>query len=236
MEVKNSVAVRVPVVLLDSSGNPVTGTAFGSVTASVEKSDGSTVALTVTGADWTENTSGGFNGGGKYTLLLPSSALNLNGPLTYAVKVAGARHYFGTLKVVAQEEADSYAAIAAVQTTVNSTATQAGLDSVNSNIAILDARVQQTELAVGSTATQTGLDAVNSNVAILDARIQQVEDVLDDIRSFEAGRWKIFTTGPDANRIVYYKEDGVTVLAKFDLKDIAGSPTYAAAFERLPVP
>lgn len=52
---------------------------------------------------------------------------------------------------------------------------------------------------------------------------------------YETGRWKIFTTGPDANRMVFYEDDGVTVLKKFDLFDSSGSPAVTAVLERDPV-
>lgn len=61
---------------------------------------------------------------------------------------------------------------------------------------------------------------------------------LDDIPTilqYNQGRWKIHTSGPDANRIVIYEEDGTTVLRKFDLKDSAGAATSTAPYEREPV-
>lgn len=206
IEVKRNISARLPVILVDSANSPVAGVAFGAVTATVEKADGTTQAVTVTVSDWAENTTGAFNGAGKYTILLPASALDTNGTLSYAVKVASALIYVNVIKVVANEEADTYTAVAGVQTTVDSAATQAGLD------------------------------AVNDNISILDARVQSQEDQINTIFQFTAGRWKIFSTGPDANRIVYYEEDGITVVAKFDLKDLTGSPTYQAAFERVKVP
>jgi len=60
-------------------------------------------------------------------------------------------------------------------------------------------------------------------------------DYTKDIYQYEQGRWKIFTTGPDANRMVFYEDDGTTVLKKFDLLDSAGSPTTSSPFERDPV-
>jgi hypothetical protein len=54
------------------------------------------------------------------------------------------------------------------------------------------------------------------------------------LRRINEGRWKIFTSGPDANRLVLYSNDGTTVLQKWDLKDAAGSPATTNIFERIP--
>jgi hypothetical protein len=61
---------------------------------------------------------------------------------------------------------------------------------------------------------------------------------LTTLLSFHQGTWIIQTAGPDANRIVYYAEDGVTVLAKFDLKHADGtawSPVAGANTQRVKV-
>lgn len=99
----------------------------------------------------------------------------------------------------------------------------------------LDVAISTVASDVAGLATQAGLDAVNGNVAILDARVQTQQDAINRLTSFTEGRWKIYTTGADANRIVYFSQDGTTVLAKFDLKDVSGNATYKSAFERVPV-
>lgn len=58
----------------------------------------------------------------------------------------------------------------------------------------------------------------------------------EDARQALLGRWVIFTSGPDANRLVMYADDGVTVLQKFDLKDANGNPSTNAPFSRIPTP
>lgn len=71
-------------------------------------------------------------------------------------------------------------------------------------------------------AIQTTVNATATDVAIL--------------KSYEQGRWKVVTTGPDANRLVLYSPiDNVTPLIKFDLKDNTGAPTSLNPFERYPV-
>ncbi len=61
------------------------------------------------------------------------------------------------------------------------------------------------------------------------------EDYILDLYQHSFGKWIIQTTGPDANRLVLYKEDGTTVLKKFDLFDSSGAPTAVNPFSRDPV-
>lgn len=58
---------------------------------------------------------------------------------------------------------------------------------------------------------------------------------LSDLRDEAIGKWEILTTGPDANRLVLYRVDGITVLKKFDLQDVGGSPNFNNPFKRIPV-
>jgi len=55
------------------------------------------------------------------------------------------------------------------------------------------------------------------------------------MRQLQEGRWKIHTSGADANRLVLYASDGVTAIQKWDLKDAGGSATAGSnVFERVP--
>ncbi len=65
--------------------------------------------------------------------------------------------------------------------------------------------------------------------------ISTVLTAVQQIQAFSEGKWKIFTTGPDANRLVVYDTDGTTVLKKYDLVDRNGIATYINPFARLPV-
>lgn len=61
-----------------------------------------------------------------------------------------------------------------------------------------------------------------------------VDDILD-LKDEAFGKWQIFTSGPDANRLVLYRADGVTVLKKFDLADAAGAATSINPYRKTPV-
>ena len=55
------------------------------------------------------------------------------------------------------------------------------------------------------------------------------------LRQLQEGRWKIHTTGPDANRLVLYGSDGITPIQKWDMLDSSGTPTAGVnVFERVP--
>jgi hypothetical protein len=58
--------------------------------------------------------------------------------------------------------------------------------------------------------------------------------LFDDAAEANLGRWQIFASGPNANKLILYKSDGVTILRSFDLKDAVGDPTYTNPFARIP--
>lgn len=209
IEYKQSVAAFVPVRIFDQGGVPQGGIAFGAVQAAVQKSDGSTAVVSVTIADWTEITTGAFGGAGVYALKLPASALNLPGYLTFAVATPGNKIHVGAIKVVANEEVDTFTRIGA----------PAGA-SVSADIADTNADVA----------------TVNTNVLALSAGQTSILNVVNTLKKYEEGRWKIHITGPDANRLVLYDTDDVTPLLKFDLKDSGGAATFFNPFERVPFP
>lgn len=59
-------------------------------------------------------------------------------------------------------------------------------------------------------------------------------DTVIDLKNLLFGTWEIKTTGPDANKMVFTAPDGVTVVLKVALTDIAGLPTVLNAFKRTP--
>lgn len=57
-----------------------------------------------------------------------------------------------------------------------------------------------------------------------------VEEQISFIKSIEGGRWKINTS---TNKMIFYKDDNVTQIAEFDLKDSDGSASSSSVFERV---
>ena len=208
LEYKQGISKFVPVRIFDQGGEPVGGLAFGLVTAAVQKADGSTAVVPVTISDWTEITTGAFSGSGVYALRLPVGALDQPGLLTYAVSTPSNRVHVGAIKVVANEEVDTFTRIGAPV-----------LSSISADIA----------------GVKTDVGTVNTNVLALQAGQTSILSVVSLLKKYEEGRWKIHITGPDANRLVLYDTDDVTPLLKFDLKDSGGADTFFNPFERVPV-
>lgn len=67
------------------------------------------------------------------------------------------------------------------------------------------------------------LDDLFTVVTAMDARIQGIYDI-------QFGRWKIIN-----NQMIFYKDDNVTEIVRYNLLDDAGNPSIDAVFERLKV-
>jgi hypothetical protein len=209
LEYKQSVAKFVPVRIFDQGGTPVGGVAFGQVTATIQKADGSTSNLSVVLADWSEVTTGAFAGSGTYLLRLSAANLDQPGLLTYAVSTPSNKIHVGAIKVVANEEIDTFNRIGAPV-----------FSTISADIA----------------GVKTDVAGVQTSVSTLAAGQTSIQTVVDLLKKYEEGRWKIHISGGDANRLVLYDTDDVTPLLKFDLKDSGGAATFINPFERVPFP
>lgn len=167
IEIKKDVASRVPVRLFAGS-TAESGTAYTDITVRVIKADGATTEYNPSSGDWTIFNTGVALNTGLYQLTLKTTDTSVVGSLTYIVKSSTSDAFVGHVKVVANEEADTYTKVV-------------------------------------------------------------------DLQDEALGKWQVFTTGPDANRLVLYRQDGVTVLKKFDLADANGSPAVVNPFRRTPV-
>lgn len=92
-----------------------------------------------------------------------------------------------------------------------------------------------TSLAVGDYTAQYSLvDTIARTFSGLEdifVRDIATQTDLSIVKKIETGRWKIV-----ANQMLFYDDDGVTVLYTFDLKDAAGSPSMTSVFERIIAP
>lgn len=168
IEVKQGTLVRVPVRLFTGT-TPVSAVPNTGITVMIIKADATSLSYTPTAANWAIYDTGIASGTGTYQLRLQTTDVDIPGTLMYLVKSATSDTFVGSVKVVANEEADTFS---------------------------------------------------------------RVTDMHDET----FGKWRIFTTGPDANRLVMYRPDGVTVLKKFDLKTASGAPTVVNPFIRDPLP
>ena len=298
------------------------------------RSDTTRDAYYLSSSDWVEcSGSNASRGAGVYQLNLKTSDTSVTGPLIYFVKHSGSDFHCGSIKVVANEESDTYTRIglptnmslstdvaflsaaltgvsASLRTetltsrdllTAQLTSTSASLwtemSAVDSN---LSAAIVNTSASLrieilnnGTTSTQdftAAIDALSSSLRletltakdVLSAEIVATSaslriEILDTestlagvmaivssslaqgitystsataanittlsgtlgqqltrLRQGSEGRWKIHTTGPDANRMVFYAADGVTEMYKVNLLDSSGNPTSNSPFERVP--
>src|SRR5689334_2038580 len=115
IQLKQSVAARAPVRLLDSTGAPVTGVVAGSVTATLYYADGTTASPTVSG-NWHETAGGG------YQLTITPSVL---GPVQLLIVVAGANDFLGVYDCVADFASDAVTSANAATAAASAASTSA---------------------------------------------------------------------------------------------------------------
>jgi hypothetical protein len=93
----------------------------------------------------------------------------------------------------------------------------------------VDTKVTVDEIRADYTTARAGkIDTIASDTGSLAAGLQEILE-------YQVGKWEIQVTGPDANRLILYRPDGVTVLKKFDLQNANGDPTFINPFKRIPV-
>jgi hypothetical protein len=63
----------------------------------------------------------------------------------------------------------------------------------------------------------------------LSSTLTMVSGTVSQLYDMNFGRWKIDET---TNQMIFYKEDNTTEIARFDLTDRVGSPTFESPFER----
>jgi len=68
----------------------------------------------------------------------------------------------------------------------------------------------------------------NPKTDIILDKLNEVSGTIGSIYDIQFGRWKI-----ENNKMKFFKEDNLTLLAEFDLKDENGNPTMDAVFDRI---
>lgn len=197
VEFKYNQIIRIPVKMVTVVGDPVANIDSAQVLITVEKANGTLVDFFPNGTQWIQIIQGAFNAEGKYTVLLPASYCDVAGLLTYAVKVTSAKTYFGAVKLIANEEAETKVVADALRTDY-------------------------------TTARAGKIDTILTTVTPMGTQ-------LTDLVDYAQGKWEIKVTGPDANRLILYRADGVTVLKKFDLQNSNGDATFINPFKRIPL-
>ena len=106
MQVKQSTSFKVPVILVDSAGNYVTGQTFSSATVYLQKQGGSSAVKTLVSGDFTEVDATNFPG--VYDLLLSTTDTNTIGDLKYSVVSGTSIRFYGLAEIVANIESDTF--------------------------------------------------------------------------------------------------------------------------------
>jgi hypothetical protein len=136
-EVKQSQSIRVPIRLVDSSGQGVQLQTYANVTIYVEKRDGTVQQVTLSGpSDFYEVTTGAFATLGKYTLVLGSAYTGVIGPLTIAYTCTGVKPQPIVINVVRNIESDTKTVVDNIRadyTTVRASKIDT-IDTINTNI------------------------------------------------------------------------------------------------------
>ena len=151
LEFTKNITQRLPVVLKDTSGNPKNAVAFGSVTMSIIKGDGTQLDISVASASWITPTGTAYASQGYYNVLMDSSSLSVTGTFQYCVLVSGAVPYFGVIKVTDGDTGATY----------NRLGTPAGA-SVSADIATTNANAASAASNASSAASNASTAAANA--------------------------------------------------------------------------
>ena len=202
-ETKQSSAHFVTVRLINSStGAAITGAARANVTLYYLKYGQTTATLKTLGVgDWIERDA--TNEPGFYDVQFSTGELDTMGPFFFSVAYTSgpttSYTYYGVMNVVANLASDIYSRLGAPTGA-----------SVSADIATATSDIVAVNTKLGTPAG-----------ASVSADIATAQATITDVQNFTTGNWKVFASGPDANRLVLYMPDGVTVYRKFDLKNVA---------------
>lgn len=75
------------------------------------------------------------------------------------------------------------------------------------------------------------VQAIYNDTQFMTGTLVAVSGSLEFVRAMTEGRWKI-----ESNQMKFFKPDGITLIAKFDLFDDVGAPSMDAVFERRVAP
>lgn len=247
------------VQLLSSTGTPVPGIAYNTSGFHVYLVDGAGSISTVstTAINWVE-LGGVFAGSGTYQL--KTQSIGNIGNALFQFIAPGSVNTNLLVNIVTYQPYDDYQATAAILgvpvTTVSGdiAAIQTKLGTpaagtVSTDIANVQATANNIYTSTGA-GLATTVNAIHTSVGSgLGANVSSIlADIgtspggsygtifanLVALRKVTTNRWKVITTGPGANTMVFYDDDQVTPLFTFNLYDSSGVPTSLNPFERHP--
>lgn len=77
-------------------------------------------------------------------------------------------------------------------------------------------------------------DNIDGSVAAVLSAISAIAADVTLIKKLEKNKWAIVTSGPDANKMVFYDDDNTTPILKVALTDVNGVPTSTNPYARTP--
>ncbi len=206
------VASSTPLILVrlvDSSGAPVAGVTAPLISA-VDPTGSATSS--VGGTTFTEITTGNFASQGIYQLGLPAGVTNVEGQWTILVQYPGSGSMF--VEYVTTYLISNYL-----------------WDDVIASTGVYGGTTIQSYLSTNATNVGTILTDIGTSPG---GTYGTIFANLVAIRKIETNRWKIFTTGPNVNKMIIYDDDGTTPLFTLNLFDSSGTPTFVNPYERSP--
>ena len=218
IKLTQSTARTLPVMLIDSTDHvaPKTGIAEANVTVKTSKNGGALTDFTLTGL-WTEL------GQGLYTIDFAIGDLDTVGFFAYLVTSAGCDQYAGMMYVDDFSDYMADVSLLALEATAQ--------DIVERTDRLPDDPADHSGLIVAMGAVGGSLQIViNDAHGVTDGKIDTAQTALTYLKQKESGRWKI-----ENNQLTYYKDDGTTVLKRFNLFNKEGLASNENPYERVPV-
>ena len=237
--------------MLSSSGTPVSGITHSAITVTMVDPLGSPSTISVTAPNWIE-VGGPYAGAGVYVLKNLNVSTGIGNAL-FTFQASGAVNTNLLVNIVRYQPYDTYTGIqtilgmpagASVSADIAAVyaSTGAGLSTTVGNIytsvgAALATAVAGVQTTANNIYSRIGAPvgaSISADIASTHAAVTAQAADITKIRKIEGNRWKIITTGPGANTMVVYDDDGVTPYITFNLFDSAGVPTFVNPYERAP--
>ena len=118
---------------------------------------------------------------------------------------------------------------------VSGSRTTAGVGEVISGAGIYSASIHIADSFTGYLLWDTGESTpiyASEDIDNTVNTIQMISSSIDVTRQMTAGKWEILT---GSKQMVFYKEDNVTEVARFNLLNASGNPSYESVFSRIKV-
>jgi hypothetical protein len=179
IEFKQGSTARLPVTMDDLVGEPITGVTNDDITVSVKRYGQAVETVGSVDRSFSEFTDGAFADSGVYELVVGAAVTATPGVLHYIVTATGVAPYRGIVKIVANEEGDTYTRIGApvgASISADIAGVQADTDDLQTKVNLVKAAVDTNlDTTVGSRASSASVAAIPTNPLLTnDARLDNL--------------------------------------------------------------